>query len=407
MKKIRRAITILLVVSLTVCGCRTSKISDNKGDLINIIMNDTVNYEDYNISNLSDDSLLQYVEDSVYYELIGSIEEGYFIENVSTQYISKEYIEELEYNSKANIYFGYTLSELESQFEGGKYVFTLGENNTTVVKEFESYDDTFEKSLNNIAIGAGVILVCVTVSAVTAGAPAVSTIFAMSAKTATSFAVSGGLVSGVTSGIIEGIKTGDFDQALKVVVRDGSEAFKWGAITGAISGGASETIALKGATRSGLTMNEAALIQKEAKYPLNVIKSMRNADEAKIYQKQAGLVAKKVNGKTALVRNIDLNYKSDLAGETVTNLERMKRGYAAIDPATGKAYELHHVGQKIDSPLAILTKNEHISGGNNTILHDANIADGNGVHSLISNEEWTKQKKEFWKGMYELYAKNM
>lgn len=52
----------------------------------------------------------------------------------------------------------------------------------------------------------------------------------------------------------------------------------------------------------------------------------------------------------------------------VTNLERMKMGHPPIDPISGKAYELHHVGQSIDSPLAILTKVEHMQGGNNTIL---------------------------------------
>ena len=95
----------------------------------------------------------------------------------------------------------------------------------------------------------------------------------------------------------------------------------------------------------------------------------RSTKEAEIY-KEAGLLETVINGKPALIRNIDLTYKSELAGKTVTNLERMKQGYAAIDPTTGLAYELHHIGQSVDSPLAILTKEEHISAGNNGILHD-------------------------------------
>ncbi len=407
MKRIRKIIAVILVISLTVVGCGTKKINkDDENKSIQLEENE-VDFNNYEIKNMSDTSLLQYVEDSVYFNLVNNIEEGYFIENVSSQYISKEFIEEVNYNSKENIYFGYTLHELEDKFSGGKYVFTLGEDNTTVVKKFEAYDDTFEQSLKNIAIGTGVILLCVTISSVSsgAGAPAVSMIFAVSAKKATSFAISGGLISGVASGIIEGIKTENFDKAFKAAIREGSEEFKWGAIIGSITGGTSEAFALKGATCNGLSINEAAMIQKETKYPLNIIKSMRNVDEANIYEKQANLIAKNINGKTALVRDIDLNYKSELGNKMVTNLERMKEGYPAIDPISGKAYELHHVGQKIDSPLAILTKSEHMGGGNNSILHDNNIANGNGVHSLISDADWAKQKSDFWKGMYKLYAK--
>ena len=78
----------------------------------------------------------------------------------------------------------------------------------------------------------------------------------------------------------------------------------------------------------------------------------------------------------------------------------MKQGYAAIDPTTGLAYELHHIGQSVDSPLAILTKEEHISAGNNGILHDLNIADGQGVHSQLTNAQWDAQKKAFWQSLY-------
>ena len=98
-----------------------------------------------------------------------------------------------------------------------------------------------------------------------------------------------------------------------------------------------------------------------------------------------------------MIRAIDLNYESELAGKTVTNLERMKQGYAAIDPVTGKAFQLHHIGQKVDSPLAILSQFEHTGGGNNVILHDPAIEEG--VHKLISEAEWITQKTEFWKAL--------
>ena len=199
-------------------------------------------------SGLNDPKLLQQVEDKVYSELVSEFDsEDYIIENVKAVYISKEYLEELDYNSKANLFFGYTLAELDEQFQGTRYVFTLGDNGETIVKPFEKYDDTYVKALKNVAIGTGVILICVTVSVATGGAglAPVSMVFAASAKTATTMALSSGAIGGLSAGIVEGVRTKDFDKALKAAARQGSEAFKWGAISGAITGGATELSAIR------------------------------------------------------------------------------------------------------------------------------------------------------------------
>ena len=129
--------------------------------------------------------------------------------------------------------------------------------------------DTFDKVVRNVAIGTGIILLCVTVSAVSGGvAPAVSMIFAASAKTGAISSLTGGLFSGVAAGVVKGIETEDFDEVLKSAALAASDGFMWGAITGTVMGGAFETYALKGATRNGFTMNQAAKIQKETKYPM-------------------------------------------------------------------------------------------------------------------------------------------
>lgn len=70
-----------------------------------------------------------------------------------------------QYNSQENIYFGYTLSELANQFQGKKFVFSV-DDGKTVVNEFQEYDDTYDQIIKNVAVGTGVILICVTVSAV-------------------------------------------------------------------------------------------------------------------------------------------------------------------------------------------------------------------------------------------------
>ena len=215
--------------------------------------NDSVPEKELAFKGLNDPMLLQYVEDSVYSDLVNEFSsEDYIIENVKATYVSKEYLEEVSYNSQTNIFFGYTLAELDAQFYGTRYIFTLGDNGETTVIPFENYDDTYEKVLKNVATGAGVILVCVTVSVVTGGvglAP-VSMVFAASAKTASSFAISGALFGGVSSGIVEGIKTKNFDAALKASALGGSEGFKWGAISGALAGGASELSAIHRATKA-------------------------------------------------------------------------------------------------------------------------------------------------------------
>ncbi len=347
-------------------------------------------------TDLSDPELLYYIEDSVYADLVGELNSTeYFVENIDTVYISKEYLEEVAYNSQENIYFGYTLSELDAYFQGTRYVFALDENGQTIVQEFQEYDDTYEQVLKNVAIGTGVILVCVTVSVVTGGvgAPAVSLIFATSAKAGAIAALTDGVISGVSAGVVTGIQTKDFDAALKSAALNASEGFKWGAIAGTITGGLAETFALKGATMNNLTMNEAALIQKESKLPLDFIKNFHSVDEYTIY-KNSGLQLTKINGKWSYIQDIDWDFIGDLE-DGRTNAQRVLDGLAPLD-STGKSYELHHIGQQADSPLAILTNAQH--HGNYGTLH----ANTGGSASNIDRTAFNTEKRNFWKALLEM-----
>ena len=351
--------------------------------------------------DLSDENLQQYLRDRIYTEAIEEFDsDEYCVENVQTIYYSKEYIEQLAYNSQENLYFGFTQAELDSQFQGKKYVFTLDENTgETTVVEVESYEDhSTEEILKNVAIGTGVILVCVTVSVATGGtAPAVSMIFALGAKTGTAMALSGGAIGGLSAGLVKGYQTGSFSDAMNVAALGASDGFKWGAIVGAVSGGATEAWGLHKATANRLTMNEAAAIQRESKYPLDLISQFKSKAEYEIYR-DAGLRTQMVNGKLALVRDIDLNYKSSLPdGTEVTNLQRMQKGYAPLDPATGKAYQLHHINQDPNGTLAILKEAEH--QGNSSILNNPKI-----VESKIDREAFSKIRKAFWTDLGNQFA---
>lgn len=194
-------------------------------------VSNNTNVMDIVVKGLDDEALLSYVEDNVYSDLISQLDsEDYFVENVEAVYYPKEYIEALASNSRANIYFGYTANDLDSQFQGTKYVFTLGEDGQTVAVPMETLtDDVYVKAMEDVLIGSGVILVCVTVSVIsTPVAPAVSMIFAASATTGTTFALEAGRISFVAAAITKGYETESFEQAIKAGVAASGEGFKWG-----------------------------------------------------------------------------------------------------------------------------------------------------------------------------------
>ena len=146
----KRLIALILVCALLV-GC-TPQV-DNDGAEPTTSTTETQQTVEYifteegmpEFTGLDDSALLTYMEDSIYTNLIIELDnEMYFVENVSAVYISKEYLEEVAYNSQENIYFGYTLSELDAYFQGTRYVFTLGDDGQTIVTEFQEYDDTYE-----------------------------------------------------------------------------------------------------------------------------------------------------------------------------------------------------------------------------------------------------------------------
>ena len=72
----------------------------------------------------------------------------------------------------------------------------------------------------------------------------------------------------------------------------------------------------------------------------------------------------------------------------------MQQGLAALDPETGLAYELHHLGQTQDATMAILTQAEHRGVGNHAIWHDL-VSESVVDHGAA----WTAQREAFWKSL--------
>ncbi|MGX8687789.1 MAG: HNH/ENDO VII family nuclease [bacterium] len=396
----KKWIAVILILALLASGCGSSfgkparSLKSDRAEQAGPEGEEKSIFESYTGEghDLNDETLLRFMEDSVYYDLVRQLDsEEYFVDSVDAAYVSKEYLEDMAYNSRENIYFGYSLREIDQQFQGTKYIFTLDEKGQTTLDAFEAWsDNTFDTAVKNAAIGTGVILVCVTVSMVTASAaPAVSLIFAASARTGAVCALSGGAVSGAAAALVTGIRTGKVEESLKAAALAGSEGYMMCAISGALTGGAARAKGLFDLARGGhLTMDQIALIQKESGYPAEVIRQLRNMDEYDVYKKTAKLSPRMVDNKLALVKDIDLNYVDPDTG--LTNLERMKKGLAALDPATGMAYELHHIGQNMDSTLAVLTQAEH---------------DMEGLHVLeesrIDRKAFRVIRQNFWKSMAE------
>lgn len=143
----------------------------------------------------------------------------------------------------------------------------------------------------------------------------------------------------------------------------------------------------------GLTDEEKQKIKDETGWSDEIIDNIRSMKEYEIY-KEAGLKEEEIGGRKVLIRSdIDWN-QVDEKGRT--NTERIERGLAPLDKE-GNPIELHHIGQREDSPLAELTFKEHRCDGNDTILHDKT----KDTETHGEGNTWNSQKQEHWKNRAE------
>jgi len=134
-------------------------------------------------------------------------------------------------------------------------------------------------------------------------------------------------------------------------------------------------------------LNEKNRINKQSKYCSDVNQYITTTKELEVYQNEK-LEEAKVNDRIVLQDNhIDLNRKDT---KDRTNLERMQKGLAPLDEDR-RPYNLHHIGQKSDSPLAELKDGVHKE--NDAILHDKTIPTE--VHGGDIN--WDRERANHWK----------
>lgn len=154
-------------------------------------------------------------------------------------------------------------------------------------------------------------------------------------------------------------------------------------------------IAAKDVSREGLSKTTKLELKKDTNWSNSIIDNIRSSDEADIYKK-ANLECKNINGKDCLVRqDIDITRKDEFGR---TNLERMQKGLAPLDK-NGCPIDLHHIGQKSDSPLAELTIEEHRLGNNDLTLHDKT------KETQIDRSKFRIEKENHWKSRAEEYIK--
>ena len=278
----KRIIALILSFAMLLSGCVPAQTIQNPTDNTTVPSTEkptqatVVEDEILDYNSLDDQELLCHVEDAIYTELVQKLDpEMFYVESVATTYISKEYLEEVEYNSQANIFFGYSLADLDAQFQGKRYMFTLDESGQTGVQELvEVEDETYDRIVKNVAIGSGVILVCVTVAIITKNPAATATagktvkmIFtasSMGAKAGTVMALQSAGIGGTAAAIMEAVRTGDMEMILDAGLVGASEGFKFGAIFGTVKGIA-DGIRIVGNSRFFPSGSEQAL-----KYPKGV-----------------------------------------------------------------------------------------------------------------------------------------
>lgn len=115
--------------------------------------------------------------------------------------------------------------------------------------------------------------------------------------------------------------------------------------------------------------NRAKSVSQISNYSHAINTFIRNEKELKVY---IGLhLTETFITRPALIIRID-PYCCDSLG--VSNLTKMLSGKAPIDATTGETIDLHHIGQRYDSPFAELPHMIHNSDGNYSILHTSTVS---------------------------------
>jgi len=153
---------------------------------------------------------------------------------------------------------------------------------------------------------------------------------------------------------------------------------------------------IESSEKGGLTDEEKAKIKDETGWSDEIIDCIQNMKQYEIL-KNAGLKEVEINGRKCLIKeNIDLDYTDE---DGISNRDRIARGLSPLDSNTGKPLELHHLGQKKDSPLVELTEEEHRTGDLGNGKKNHSLWHRSGAESEVHGEgsTWDVERKAYWK----------
>lgn len=138
---------------------------------------------------------------------------------------------------------------------------------------------------------------------------------------------------------------------------------------------------------ASLSQTEYTYVKKETGWSDDVVNYIRTLEEADVYI-NAGLKEVQVGDRKVLIRSdIDLDM---VTPEGDTNRERMNKGKAPYTKS-GEKIELHHIGQKNESPLAELAKTEHRGKGRHGKLHNLKMK------SKVDHDNFNSDREMYWK----------
>lgn len=133
-----------------------------------------------------------------------------------------------------------------------------------------------------------------------------------------------------------------------------------------------------------LTDEEKQKIKEETGWSDGIVDYIRSMKESEIY-KNAGLEEREINGRKCLIKK-DLAL-DQIVKEGKTNRDLIKEKHSPLGKDE-RPIELHHIGQRPDSPLAELTYTEHRK--NYKILHDDR------KESEINRSKFAEERNEHW-----------
>lgn len=158
-------------------------------------------------------------------------------------------------------------------------------------------------------------------------------------------------------------------------------------------------------TNNRVVMKDSRAIKEVTGWSDVIVDAIGSDEEAAIYI-AAGLVEKVVNGRAALVNPaIDgraFNCRPEWLRDRLKDYERLRdwnnadlmgEGYPPRDE-NGDPFELHHIGQRQDSPFAELTWAQHMGDGNNVVLHRKR-------ESEIDRQQFEHEKAAHWMARFE------